>query len=450
MSEHLLAEILRKEATIRFDLEEYLISLGYRDKLKDRIAVFQNRGSIALPWPEELSIVSAVKNKELQWVPAYRKYCGCESLKDLPLISKNNLRESPNAFLSCLVHPNRIWRKMTTGSTGPPIPVFYGEHFYFEVLLLSLFKVALQYEALEVIKAPVFCLTISDNRALQEFVACDPTNTIGLSVAVVIDETNSSSIQRVFSLLRWLRPACISTKPSVFEMLLHMNEDCGEYRPSLLISAGSHLSDILRSELEDRFNSTVVNAYGMTECGLIASECRNGSLHIDETSHVIEVLDSQGQIVSNGEMGEIVVSSIINPAMPLLRYRTGDRAAITYSDCTCGLRGPQIKQLAAREISCYRLSSGEVFSPTYFNDLFMICPRLNEFQLTQLSIDNYELLVEMKDQDDICKYNQKPISQWLEMLESHIANSIPGKPYVSVKSVVFRKDSKFQRYRCAI
>ncbi|MFZ1527899.1 MAG: AMP-binding protein [Ferruginibacter sp.] len=79
------------------------------------------------------------------------------------------------------------------------------------------------------------------------------------------------------------------------------------------------------------------NAYGMTETNTLAIQCPAGNFHCLEDRYFYEVVNPDTlQPVKNGEMGELIVSSVNNPAMPLIRYRTGDIVSMG-GQCDCGL-----------------------------------------------------------------------------------------------------------------
>jgi phenylacetate-coenzyme A ligase PaaK-like adenylate-forming protein len=180
----------------------------------------------------------------------------------------------------------------------------------------------------------------------------------------------------------------------------------------------------------------------MTEFGVMASECPRRQLHVDSSMLAMEVIDDQGNLRPPGQAGELVATGIRNRAMPLLRYRTGDVGALEYDGCACGSREPRLVALAARQITCFRLPSGALFSPTHFNDLYARFPELEEFQITQLAADRYELRVQFRDGAD------HPAR--LDPLGAYVSGAIPGTPRVTVAPTVFTRDCKFQRYRTCL
>jgi phenylacetate-CoA ligase len=107
---------------------------------------------------------------------------------------------------------------------------------------------------------------------------------------------------------------------------------------SLMVSAGT-LTPSMRAELETFFGCPVYNRYGCREVGDIACSCHaSPQLHVLPLQHVVEVVDASGRPLEPGHEGRIVVTSLWNTAMPLIRYETGDRGALTPdTHCPCGL-----------------------------------------------------------------------------------------------------------------
>jgi len=96
-----------------------------------------------------------------------------------------------------------------------------------------------------------------------------------------------------------------------------------------------------------------VNFYGLSEmCGPgVASEClevRDG-LHVHEDHFLVEVIDpDSNERLGEGEEGELVFTTLVKEAMPMLRYRTGDVGSLTYEPCRCGRTTARIRGLRGR------------------------------------------------------------------------------------------------------
>ena len=78
--------------------------------------------------------------------------------------------------------------------------------------------------------------------------------------------------------------------------------------------------------LEDVFKCRIADVYGSRELAEIAYQCPEGGRHVCEPRHVETVAGDQ--VARTGELGEIVVTSLNQFAMPLIRYRTGDMACL--------------------------------------------------------------------------------------------------------------------------
>jgi phenylacetate-CoA ligase len=123
------------------------------------------------------------------------------------------------------------------------------------------------------------------------------------------------------------------------------------HQPKAVLSGAMALSEALRRRLADRFRCPVVDLYGITECGLIA--WRDHDVHrIVPRRLYVEILDESGLRCEPGVVGEITVTCGENPMLPLLRYRTGDHAALEWR------HGPVLAGLDGRAPVVYRGSGG--------------------------------------------------------------------------------------------
>lgn len=99
------------------------------------------------------------------------------------------------------------------------------------------------------------------------------------------------------------------------------------WRPRAIVSTAMALADGLRRRLESRFGCPVIDVYSMNECRLIGVAAPGGHAVIAPDCFV-EVLDGAGAPSPSRERGEITITCGRNPFLPLLRYRTGDFAAL--------------------------------------------------------------------------------------------------------------------------
>jgi phenylacetate-CoA ligase len=128
----------------------------------------------------------------------------------------------------------------------------------------------------------------------------------------------------------------------------------------------------------------VLDVYGTSETKEVAWECPAGSLHVNADVLRLEVLDESGRPLPADAEGEIVVTSLVNRAMPLLRYRTGDRGTLRAGRCPCGLDLPLLGIVTGREVDHIQLPGGRRVSPYAFTCGLEPIPGMLRFQVVQI------------------------------------------------------------------
>lgn len=436
-------QFLRMYPEFDFNLEQYLLSRRYGTYLTNRfheILEGNQERTERCACPDNM--FNHIRDGVFNSVPAYCAASTVASWQDLPLISKRALRSAPERFLAPNAKTEPVWTTLTSGTSGSPIEMSYSGEFYQEVHLFSLPKI-LRRAGLSCGGRPIFSLTINESRCLGSSVFVDPTASLGLAVLLVMDKQNPITTDTILSYINKLQPECISSMPGVFQKLVERLEEEDDVilnPPIALVSSGSILDESLRSRLQERFRCPVINAYAMTEFGLIASECPRQGMHLENHNIYVEIIDDTGSVLPWSQSGEIVVSTMGNRAMPLLRYQTGDTGALLGDMCACGSRIPRLASLLGRKTVCFRLRSGSVFSPICLNELFISFPALSEFQITQQALDEYEVLIEL----NVSAEEEANIRTGLR---SYVKSAIPGDPEVVVRTTRFQKNSKFERYR---
>lgn len=135
----------------------------------------------------------------------------------------------------------------------------------------------------------------------------------------------------------------------------------------------------LASRLSDHFHTPVLSTYAGTEtCTTFAegSQCRGG--HLNPRLAVVEILDEAGQPVPNGIMGEVVVTPLGVKGMPLLRFRTGDLAALHPEPCPCGRTTPRLGPVVGRLHQRLKVRGVSLF-PGAISDWLQSVPAVREF-----------------------------------------------------------------------
>ena len=152
--------------------------------------------------------------------------------------------------------------------------------------------------------------------------------------------TDPAALDEVISVLqerkiRWIHgfPQVISlTAGRIVERGLQ-----GQFDVRWVTFGGDTVLDRYRSVVTEAFGVTPRQHYGQTEMVANLSECPQGSLHVDEDYSILEVLDRQ-----------MIGTSTVNPAFPLIRYQTGDTVSVSTEGCDCGRPGRIVSSLDGR------------------------------------------------------------------------------------------------------
>ena len=129
------------------------------------------------------------------------------------------------------------------------------------------------------------------------------------------------------------------------------------------------LTEECRKIISDSFSCPVFNQYATMEFASIAWECPDEhKLHVNSSSCIVEIVDSNGKPTSG--TGEILVTTLYNHAMPLLRFNIGDKGKIG-KECPCGRGLPVLENLNGRTDDFITLPSGRRLSSFSLNILYL-------------------------------------------------------------------------------
>ena len=299
-------------------------------------------------------------------VPRYRAATrsghssGDTPLADLPLVTRADLVADAAAHVPVDVPLDRVLEGSSSGHTGAALLV------------------------------PLHPLSIAaDLRTIHELVtSCGVTWTPDaerLALALVVDQrhafTYASAMQafpggvaplmaRVnLDAAHWQRPGdrdawitrhdpqVISTATLPLLTLLDLAAGGLQIHPLAVINGATHLTPAVRHAVSETWGAPVVDLYALRETGLVAAALPDAAArdaHVLVNRHVhVEIVNAHGQQLPEGERGEIVVTVDENPYLPLLRYRTGDHAALRH-----GPDGPELVGLEGRAAVRYRDAAG--------------------------------------------------------------------------------------------
>ncbi|MDT0552257.1 glycosyltransferase [Urechidicola vernalis] len=157
-----------------------------------------------------------------------------------------------------------------------------------------------------------------------------------------------------------------------------------------VLTSSEKLTRQMRLEIEKAFQCKVFDAYsGVEACGLI-SENMDGELLFSPDTGIMEVLDSEGNEVNDGESGEVIATGLLNFDQPLIRYRIGDRVTKAKNQKTkSGIEMPIIESIDGRIEDVVLTNDGRRM--VRFHSVFIDINGLVAGQLVQKKIDEIHL-----------------------------------------------------------
>ncbi len=150
-----------------------------------------------------------------------------------------------------------------------------------------------------------------------------------------------------------------------------------------VLCTAEKLRDHQRELFERVFGGEVFDMYCSREHGCVGFECSSHDrYHVDAGSVIVEIL-RDGRPARPGESGEIVVTDLLNRAMPLIRYVTGDTATASEGPCGCGCALPTFSSLDGRTADTLYRPDGSRVAGVMLDDLFMDLPAVTHAQFVQ-------------------------------------------------------------------
>ena len=168
--------------------------------------------------------------------------------------------------------------------------------------------------------------------------------------------TSTGNTEKHVRLLRDLGVTGIACTPSYALYLAETMEKMGVTKDMIKLKVGAFgaepWTENMRQEIESRLGLKGYNLYGLSEimgpCVSYECECQNGS-HICEDHYFPEIVDPATlESLPNGQVGELVFTTLTKEGMPLLRYRTRDLCSLMEGECECGRTSVRMGRIMGR------------------------------------------------------------------------------------------------------
>lgn len=348
--------------------------------------------------PEQLAPVLAeqlgqVIAHAMATVPFYRerfrgRFDGAapDAWLQLPLLQRGDVQEHGRALTSEQPPPSHggMTETATSGSTGTPIKARGTQvvSLFFQAMKLRTFL----WHELD------FAAKVGAIRRLSPGQGMPPDGVreagwaplyrtgpaVGLNIAASVPEQLAWLVQE--------QPDYLLSYPTNLQALAEYCLQHGVAVPSIkrVLTMGETVSAATREACAEAWRAPVIDQYSAMEIGIIAVQCPQADhYHVMSEDLLVEVLAEDGRQCAPGEVGRVVITTLHNFAMPLIRYAIGDLAEVG-APCPCGRGLPVLRRILGRSRNMLVLPSGERRWPS-FQPSAIIAP-VRQFQVTQKSL----------------------------------------------------------------
>lgn len=296
-----------------------------------------------------------------------------EDLQKIPFTEKADLQRFNDDFLCC--PKSKIIDYVTTsGTMGDPVTFGCSEK---------------DLQRLATNEAKSFaCAGIDENSIVQIMTTLDKRFMAGMAYFLGLRKLGAGVIRVGNGIpeLQWdtilrLQPDAIMCVPSfILRLIEYAEANKIDYRNSSIkkiIGIGEGLRNIdfslnlLGKRIHDQWPEVELYAtYSSTEMASTFSECPCGvGGHVHPELIIIEIIGEDGLPVPDGQVGEVVATTLGVEAMPLLRFRTGDMAAKIVAPCACGRNSYRLTPLVGRKHNMIKLKGTTLYPPAIYDVL---------------------------------------------------------------------------------
>ena len=308
-----------------------------------------------LPADELRELQTAGLNRLLQFaathVPYYRKHGPAVHT------TKDQIRERPEDFIADTLPRRALIPWHTSGTTGKPLTVYYSRQAMQKMwAFVELYRNTAgvtkndrrgQFTGKMIVPPAGVPSGPGAPAASKIFWRRDLANRALLLSTVHLLPAN---LPCYAAALERFRPAYLSGYPSSMYVLAEHYRQSGRPAPPLkaALPSAETLLDHQRRAIEETFATRVFDQYGQAEMQSFWYECQARRMHAHPLAGLTEILRPDGTPAALGEMGEVVLTGLVNDAMPLVRYHVGDTARFATTSCSCGRGMPVIEEIGGR------------------------------------------------------------------------------------------------------
>ncbi len=307
------------------------------------------------------------------------------NLKELPFTLPSDLANDPLSFLA--LPRNKVARISTLSNSGT---TFMKKRVFFSESDLECTKAFFA--------AGMMTMTSPGDR-VQILISNRTENSLGSLLSESLERIGVGS--EISGIIRTAGKAiedskgadCLVGMPAE---IIYMCRTEPSLRPkSVLLAADIAPQSVIKS-IEETWKCRVFIHYGHTEFGYgCAVDCEeHDGLHLRHADLVFEIIDpGTNEPAVQGERGEIVITTLSNEAMPLIRYRTGNISYLIDTPCKCGSNLPRLGRIEGRYNNLVRTSEGKTLSIYQLDEIIFADPAVRSFEAKYETLTDKLLLI---------------------------------------------------------
>lgn len=373
----------------RSDIQE--IKKFQEQKLQELLAYLENNS----PFYQRLFNENNIRIADIQTL---------EDLQKIPTTTKNNIQQYNDDFF-CVAPDKIVDYSTTSGTLGDPVTFGLSDN---------------DLERLAYNEAISFaCAGIKKGDVVQMITTIDKRFMAGLAYFLGLRKMGASVVRMGPGIpeLQWdsifrYKPKYLITVPSFLLKMIDYAEKHGiDYKNSSVYGAvciGESIKNqdftdnILSQKIKEKWNIKLFSTYASTEMSTAFTECEEqvGGHHHPELI-ITEILDDEGNLVKEGESGELTITTLGVEAIPLLRFRTGDIVKAHYEPCKCGRNTMRLGPVVGRKQQMIKYKGTTLYPPA-MNDILndfntILCYQI-VIQSNEIGLD--EIIIKISTESD--------------------------------------------------
>ena len=319
-----------------------------------------------------------------------------DDLHKLPFLTKADLRDAYPYGLCAMPLSECVRIQSTSGTTGRRVVAFYTQHD------LDLWEDCCARAIVAAGGTKEDVVQVAYGYGL--FTGGPGLNGGSHRVGCLTLPMSSGNTERQLQFMTDLQATILCCTPSYAQYLAESIEEAG-LRDKIKLKAGifgaEAWSEEMRQDIENRLGIKAYDIYGLTETsgpGVAYECCEQTGMHINEDHFIAEIINPEtGEVLPEGEKGELVFTSITKEAFPLLRYRTRDICVLSRKKCSCGRTHVKMSKPMGRSDDMLIIKGVNVF-PSQIETVLLEQGYAPNYQIIVDRVnhsDTLEVLVEM-------------------------------------------------------